>query len=97
MKPVLRGIFGSLALFFDCCGVPMSTPLTLDSPIAFIGAMLGGLLLGLIEALGSGYVGNLTNGVFGSHYQDVFSFIVLVVVLIFRPSGLLGERSGDRA
>ena len=60
-------------------------------------AMLGGLLLGLIEALGSGYVGNLTNGVFGSHYQDVFSFIVLVVVLIFRPSGLLGERSGDRA
>lgn len=61
------------------------------------GAVLGGLLLGLIEALGSGYVGNLTNGVFGSHYQDVFSFIVLVVVLIFRPSGLLGERSGDRA
>jgi len=61
------------------------------------GAMLGGLLLGLIEALGSGYVGQLTNGVFGSHYQDVFSFIVLVVVLILRPSGLLGERSGDRA
>ncbi|MBF6631025.1 MAG: branched-chain amino acid ABC transporter permease [Comamonas sp.] len=61
------------------------------------GAVLGGLLLGLIEALGSGYVSGLTNGVFGSHYQDVFSFIVLVVVLIFRPSGLLGERSGDRA
>ena len=61
------------------------------------GAVLGGLLLGLIEALGSGYVSDLTNGVFGSHYQDVFSFIVLVVVLIFRPSGLLGERSGDRA
>jgi len=61
------------------------------------GAMLGGLLLGLIEALGSGYVGQLTNGVFGSHYQDVFSFIVLVVVLILRPSGLLGERAGDRA
>ena len=61
------------------------------------GAVLGGLLLGLIEALGSGYVGDLTNGVFGSHYQDVFSFIVLVVVLIFRPSGLLGERQGDRA
>ena len=61
------------------------------------GAVLGGLLLGLIEALGSGYVGELTNGVFGSHYQDVFSFIVLVVVLIFRPSGLLGERQGDRA
>lgn len=61
------------------------------------GAMLGGLLLGLIEALGAGYIGDLTNGVFGSNYQDVFSFIVLILVLIFRPSGLLGERVGDRA
>ena len=61
------------------------------------GAVVGGLLLGLIEALGAGYIGGLTGGVFGSNYQDVFSFIVLVVVLIFRPSGLLGERSGDRA
>lgn len=61
------------------------------------GAMLGGLLLGLIEALGAGYVGDLTNGFLGSHYQDVFSFMVLVIVLIFRPSGLLGERQGDRA
>ncbi|WP_374697986.1 branched-chain amino acid ABC transporter permease [Alcaligenes nematophilus] len=61
------------------------------------GAMLGGLLLGLIEALGAGYIGDLTNGVLGSNYQDVFSFIVLILVLIFRPSGLLGERVGDRA
>lgn len=61
------------------------------------GAMLGGLLLGVIEALGSGYIGDLTGGFLGSHYQDVFAFIVLVVVLIFRPSGLLGERVGDRA
>ncbi|WP_454005700.1 branched-chain amino acid ABC transporter permease [Alcaligenes sp. Marseille-Q7550] len=61
------------------------------------GAMLGGLLLGLIEALGAGYIGDLTNGVFGSNYQDVFSFIVLILVLLFRPSGLLGERVGDRA
>lgn len=61
------------------------------------GAMLGGLLLGMIESLGAGYIGDLTNGVFGSHYQDVFSFLVLVLVLIFRPSGLMGERVGDRA
>lgn len=61
------------------------------------GAMLGGLLLGIIESLGAGYIGALTNGVFGSNYQDVFSFIVLIVVLVFRPSGLLGERVGDRA
>jgi branched-chain amino acid transport system permease protein len=61
------------------------------------GAMLGGLLLGLIEALGAGYIGQLTGGVLGSHYQDVFAFAILVLVLIFRPSGLLGERVADRA
>jgi branched-chain amino acid transport system permease protein len=61
------------------------------------GAMLGGLLLGLIEALGAGYIGDLTGGVLGSHYQDVFAFIVLCGVLILRPSGLLGERVAERA
>ncbi|MEJ5064481.1 MULTISPECIES: branched-chain amino acid ABC transporter permease [Erwinia] len=61
------------------------------------GAMLGGLLLGLIEALGGGYLGQLTGGNFGSNYQDVFAFIVLIAVLVFRPSGLLGERVAHRA
>ncbi|AQH05470.1 ABC transporter permease (plasmid) [Burkholderia sp. KK1] len=61
------------------------------------GAMVGGVLLGLIEQLGAGYVGDLTGGVFGSNYQDVFAFIVLIIVLVFRPSGLLGERVADRA
>lgn len=61
------------------------------------GAMLGGMLLGLIEALGAGYVGDLTGGVFGSNYQDVFAFIVLIGVLLFRPSGIMGERVADRA
>jgi branched-chain amino acid transport system permease protein len=61
------------------------------------GAMVGGIVLGLIEALGAGYIGQLTNGIFGSNYQDVFAFIVLCTVLILRPSGLLGERVADRA
>jgi branched-chain amino acid transport system permease protein len=61
------------------------------------GAMLGGVLLGLIEALGAGYIDQLSGGVFGSNYQDVFAFIVLCAVLILRPSGLLGERVADRA
>jgi branched-chain amino acid transport system permease protein len=61
------------------------------------GAMLGGLLLGVIEALGAGYIGDLTGGFLGSHYQDVFAFFVLICVLVFRPSGLLGERVANRA
>jgi branched-chain amino acid transport system permease protein len=81
------------------------------------GAMLGGVLLGLVEALGAGYVGDLTDLcqyawlapalgaceggghfiLFGSNYQDVIAFLVLILVLVFRPSGLLGERVGDRA
>jgi len=82
------------------------------------GAMLGGILLGLVEALGTGYVGDLTNlcawpvvqgwlaeqcadgghfVLFGSNYQDVFAFLMLILVLVFRPSGLLGERVSERA
>jgi branched-chain amino acid transport system permease protein len=61
------------------------------------GAMLGGVLLGLIETLGAGYLEPLTGGVLGAHYQDIFAFIVLITVLVFRPSGLLGERVADRA
>ena len=61
------------------------------------GAMLGGVLLGLIEALGAGYIGDLTGGFLGSHYQDIFAFVVLIVVLMFKPSGLFGEKTGDRA
>jgi branched-chain amino acid transport system permease protein len=61
------------------------------------GAMVGGVLLGLIEALGAGYIGDLTGGVLGSHYQDIFAFIVLILVLTLRPQGLMGERVADRA
>ena len=61
------------------------------------GAMLGGLLLGLIESMGAGYIGDLTGGVLGSNYQDIFAFAVLILVLTLRPQGLLGERVADRA
>ncbi|HEY8051079.1 MAG TPA: branched-chain amino acid ABC transporter permease [Ramlibacter sp.] len=61
------------------------------------GAVVGGLLLGLIESIGAGYIGELTGGVLGSNYTDIFAFIVLIAMLTLRPSGLLGERVADRA
>jgi branched-chain amino acid transport system permease protein len=61
------------------------------------GAMVGGILLGIIESLGGGYIGDLTGGFLGSHYQDIFAFIVLILVLTVRPSGIMGERVADRA
>jgi len=61
------------------------------------GAVAGGLLLGIIESVGAGYLGPITGGVLGSHYQDIFAFMVLILVLVFRPSGLLGERVAERA
>ncbi len=61
------------------------------------GAVVGALLLGLVEALGAGYLGDLTGGVLGSHYADIFAFVALILVLTLRPQGLLGERVADRA
>jgi branched-chain amino acid transport system permease protein len=61
------------------------------------GAMLGGMLLGVVESLATGYIGDLTGGILGSNYRDLFAFLVLILVLVFRPSGLLGERVADRA
>ncbi len=61
------------------------------------GAVVGAILLGLIESIGAGYIGDWTGGVLGSHYSDIFAFIVLIIVLTLRPSGLLGERVADRA
>ncbi len=52
------------------------------------GAMLGGLLLGVIEALGTAY--------FAVGWKDAFAFIVLILILIVRPTGLLGERVADK-
>jgi branched-chain amino acid transport system permease protein len=60
------------------------------------GAMLGGLLLGVIESIASGYIGDWTGGLLGSNYRDVFAFLVLVLVLVLKPSGLMGQRVSER-
>ena len=60
-------------------------------------AVVGGILLGLIEAIGAGYLSDVTGGVLGSQHSDIFAFIILILTLTVRPSGLLGERVADRA
>ena len=55
------------------------------------GAMLGGMMLGLLEAFAASYLSIMTDGAFGAEYKDVVAFLVLILVLIFRPRGLLGE------
>jgi branched-chain amino acid transport system permease protein len=55
------------------------------------GAMFGGLVLGLLEMFASANLGLLTNGNFGAEYKDVFSFLILIIVLIFKPEGLFGR------
>ncbi|WP_126425123.1 branched-chain amino acid ABC transporter permease [Brevibacillus marinus] len=55
------------------------------------GAMVGGVLLGLLESLAGAYLDALTFGVFGSEYKDVFAFSILILVLLLKPEGLFGE------
>jgi len=56
------------------------------------GAVLGGIVLGLVEAFAASYLSILTNGAFGAEYKDLFAFAILILILIFRPKGLLGEK-----
>lgn len=55
------------------------------------GAMIGGLLLGVLEMFASANLTLLTGGVFGAEYKDVFAFAILIIVLLFKPEGLLGK------
>ncbi len=81
--------YGSVDYFIGFqAGIKAFTAAVLGGIGNIPGAMLGGMLLGLIEAMGSGYI--------SSEYQHVYAFSILVLVLIFRPSGLLGEQTPQK-
>ena len=61
------------------------------------GALLGGIVLGMIESFAGAYLGTYTQGVFGAEYKDMVAFLILILVIIFRPHGLLGESVGQKA
>ena len=92
---LLAGAAGGLfAIFFESArynfgflpGIKAFTAAVLGGIGNVRGALLGGLLLGLLENYGSAFL--------GGEWKDVFAFTVLVLVLMFRPTGLLGERIG---
>jgi branched-chain amino acid transport system permease protein len=55
------------------------------------GAVLGGLIIGVVEMFAAANLSTLTNHVIGAEYKDVFAFIILILVLLFKPEGLLGK------
>jgi branched-chain amino acid transport system permease protein len=55
------------------------------------GAMFGGLVLGVLEMFSAANLGLITHGNFGAEYKDVFTFMILIIVLIFKPEGLFGK------
>jgi len=61
------------------------------------GALLGGIVLGMLETFAGSYLGVFTMGAAGSEYKDIFAFCILIFVLIFRPQGLMGENVGQKA
>ncbi|MBI4062822.1 MAG: branched-chain amino acid ABC transporter permease [Elusimicrobia bacterium] len=71
-------------------GVKAFTAAVLGGIGNIAGAVLGGFLLGILEVMAAGYLPN------GSQWKDVFAFVVLIGVLLIRPSGILGERIAEK-
>jgi branched-chain amino acid transport system permease protein len=61
------------------------------------GALLGGIVLGMLETFAGSYMGVFTMGAAGTEYKDIFAFTILILVLIFRPQGLMGENVSQKA
>ncbi len=81
MQPTMGSVIGMKAFTAAILGGIGSIP----------GAMLGGFLLGAIEVFGTAFLPIISGGVIGTEYRDVFAFAVLILVLLFKPAGLLGE------
>jgi branched-chain amino acid transport system permease protein len=87
---VMATLYYGVAHFFMgyLAGIKAFTAAVLGGIGSIPGAMLGGFMLGLIENFGASYISSV--------YKDAFAFLVLIVTLIIRPAGLLGQRSADK-
>jgi branched-chain amino acid transport system permease protein len=91
---IMVGMYYGLVNFYIgyVAGLKAFTAAVLGGIGNIAGAMLGGFLLGLLEAFAAGFI----PPPHGAQYKDVFAFLILVIVLIFRPSGLLGEQVAEK-
>jgi branched-chain amino acid transport system permease protein len=87
---VMVTLYYGVAHFFMgyLAGIKAFTAAVLGGIGSIPGAMLGGFMLGLIENFGASYVSSV--------YKDAFAFLILIITLIIRPSGLLGRKSLDK-
>lgn len=78
-------------------GLKAFTAAVLGGIGSIVGAMLGGMVLGLLESFAASYFSLFSRGAFGAEYKDIFAFGILILVLIFRPQGLLGGKTAQKA
>lgn len=95
---VLFGLqFGKLDPFSGFVpGIKAFTAAVLGGIGSIPGAMLGGVLLGVIEVCAGTFLPILTDNVIGNEYKDIFAFGILILILIFRPAGLLGRNVAEK-
>jgi branched-chain amino acid transport system permease protein len=77
-------------------GIKAFTAAVLGGIGSIPGAMVGGIVLGMLETLAGVYLPLLTNGAIGTEYKDIFGFLVLILLLLLRPQGLLGKAAGEK-
>lgn len=77
-------------------GVKAFTAAVLGGIGNIYGAVVGGIVLGVLETLSGTYLFFLTEGAIGNEYKDVVAFVILVLLLLFRPQGLLGKSAGEK-
>ncbi|WP_448950917.1 branched-chain amino acid ABC transporter permease [Labrys neptuniae] len=77
-------------------GIKAFTAAVLGGIGSIEGAVLGGLLLGIIEVVLGTYIPMVTNNAIGSEYKDIIAFSILILILIFRPNGLVGRAYAEK-
>lgn len=77
-------------------GIKAFTAAVLGGIGSIPGAMVGGLLLGVLESTGIVLLSTATHGAIGIEYKDVLAFVILIIILIFKPGGILGEEVREK-